>query len=147
MRVVAAIIAGLVAGLLATILAGFIGVGATFTPPADLNPSDTRLMLQAFSQGTFVALGLAWALGGLVGAAVARLISRGAVAAWLVALLFTAAFGLGSLSLDVPTWVKALWIAGPLVGGLIANLLIRVSAASADGEAVAEAPAYDPADD
>lgn len=144
MRVVAAILVGLIAGLLATLVVGLIGVGASFTPPADLNPSDTRQILQAFSQGTFVALGIAWTVGALVGAAVAKLIARQALAAWMVVLLFTIAFGLGALTLNVPVWVKALWILGPLAGGLIANLLIGERAAPA--AAGTEAPANDPTD-
>jgi hypothetical protein len=144
MRVVAAVIVGLIAGLLATLVVGLIGVGASFTPPADLDPYDTRQILQAFSQGAFVALGIAWTVGALVGAAVARMIARRALATWAVALLFTLAFGLGALPLNVPVWVKALWILGPLAGGLIANLLIG---GRAPVEAEAEAGAYDSTSD
>ncbi|MEA3043207.1 MAG: hypothetical protein QOH47_1045 [Sphingomonadales bacterium] len=141
MRAVAGIICGLVAGLVVTILVGIIGVGATFTVPAGMDPANTRQILEAFAgmpPGSQVALAIAWLAGALVGALVAKMIARKAWAAWVVTILMTLYFGLSSLTLPLPIWAKALWIVAPLLGGFIGDRLVRAAPPAATADPAAE---------
>ena len=128
MRAIAGIIVGLVVGFAATILIGIIGIGATYSAPAGLEASNPRQVLEAFAempQGAQIALMLAWFGGGLAGALVAKLIARTGWAAWTVAALIAAYVVLNMLVLPLPGWMQVLSVAAPLVGGLIANHLVK----------------------
>jgi hypothetical protein len=128
MRTILGIICGLVAGIVAIILIGIVGVGATFSPPAGLDPSDTRQVLEALSSApvtTHLALMVAWFAGGLAGALVGKLLARTGLAAWTVAGLIAAYVLANVLVLPLPGWMQALWIAAPLLGGLIGNHLVK----------------------
>jgi hypothetical protein len=141
MRAAAGIICGLIAGLVATILVGIVGVGATFTAPPGIDPSNSRQVLEAFADmpdGSKIALMVAWFAGGLVGALVAKAIARRSWAAWAVAIVTAAYVLLNVLVLPMPGWMQALSVAAPLIGALIGNHLIRAAAP-------AEAAAVDPA--
>jgi hypothetical protein len=141
MRAVAGIIVGLIAGLIAAILVGIVGVGATFAVPAGIDPANTRQVLQAFAgmpPGSQVALAIAWLAGAFVGALVAKAIARKAWAAWTVVLLMTIYFGFGGLTLPLPIWAKALWIAAPLIGGFIGERLVKAAPAAAAPDPAAE---------
>jgi len=130
MRAVAGIIVGLIAGLIAAIIVGVVGVRATFTVPAGIDPANTRQVLEAVANMppiSHVALAFAWLVGALVGAMVAKAIARKAWAAWAVTLVMAIYFGLGSLTLPLPVWVQALWIAAPLIGGFIGNRLVKAA--------------------
>ena len=138
MRAVAGIVVGLIAGFIATIVIGIIGVGATFTAPAGMNVSTPQQVLEAFAAmptGPKIALMIAWFGGGLVGAAVAKLIARQGWAAWTVAALIAAYVLLNTLVLPLPGWMQVLSIAAPLIGGLIANHLVKGAPRAADIEA------------
>jgi hypothetical protein len=132
MRAVAGIVVGLIVGLIAAVLVGIFALGATFTPPPGTDATNMREVAQIFMnvpQATLLALAAAWLAGGFCGALVAKLIARRAWAAWAVALVVAAYFGLEAFSLQMPLWTQALWIAAPLLGGLLANLLVRGGAA------------------
>jgi hypothetical protein len=134
MRAVAGILAGLIAGFIATVVIGIVGIGATFSAPAGMNVSNPQQVLEAFAEmplGPKIALMIAWFGGGLVGALVAKLIARQGWAAWTVAALIAAYVVLNILVLPLPGWMQALSIAAPLIGGLIANHLVRGAAAPA----------------
>jgi hypothetical protein len=140
MRAVLGIIGGLVAGVVAIILVGMVGVGMTFSVPPGVDPSNTSQVLEAFAHApvaTQIAMMAAWFAGGLVGALVARIVTRSRTAAWIVAALIAAYVLANILVLPLPGWVQALWIAAPLLGGLIGNHLVKdraVETAAPDDE-------------
>ncbi|HMG47095.1 MAG TPA: hypothetical protein VK614_06515 [Allosphingosinicella sp.] len=140
MRAVAGIVVGLIAGFIATVVIGIIGIGATFTAPAGMNVSNPQQVLEAFAQmptGPKIALMVAWFSGGLVGALVAKLIARRGWVAWTVAGLVAAYVVLNILVLPLPGWMQVLSIAAPLIGGLIANHLVKGRAPDVPEEAAA----------
>jgi hypothetical protein len=133
MRAVAGIVVGLIVGLIAAVLVGIVALGATFSPPPGTDATNLREVTQVFMNvppATLLALAAAWLAGGFVGALVAKLMARQAWAAWAVALVVAAYFGLNAFSLQLGMWTLALWIAAPLVGGFIANYLVRGQATS-----------------
>jgi hypothetical protein len=124
MRAVAGILVGLIAAFFAAVLAGIVAARATFTVPAGIDAANPRQVLEAFADiplATQLALAGAWFVAGLAGAFVARRIGGSALAAWLVALLAAAYFGLNANILAQPLWVQLLWAVAPLAGGLIGN--------------------------
>jgi len=134
MRAISGILAGLIAGFVATVLIGIVALSATFTPPAGMDASDSRQVLEAFAAmppGARLALMLAWFSGGLAGAAVAKLIARAGWAAWTVAGLVACYVVLNTMVLPLPGWMQALSIAAPLIGGLLANHLVKDAAPAA----------------
>jgi hypothetical protein len=138
MRAVAGIIVGLIAGFVATILVGIVGVGATFSGPAQIDATNPQQVIEAFAgmpQGSKIALMVAWFAGGFFGALVAKLIARQGWAAWTVAALIGAYVVLNTIILPLPGWMQVLSIAAPLLGGLIANHLIAGRAATATATA------------
>lgn len=143
MRAVLGIIVGLLVGFLALILIGIIGVGATYTVPADINLYDNRAVLELLlnmppgPKIAFVVALFGWAL---VGAAIAKLIARRAWAAWTVTGLVTVYVVLSVIALPLAAWMQAVAIAAPLIGGLIANHLI---AARLPAAATTDIPAAD----
>ena len=124
MRAVGGLVVGLIIGLIAAIVIGIIGVGSTFSLPAGVDPADSRQVLQVFANipaATQLVLGLAWTAAGLVGAFVARRVGREAWAAWGVTILVAAYFGYCGFILPLLAWAKALWLIGPLAGGVLGN--------------------------
>jgi hypothetical protein len=147
MRAIGGIIAGLVASLIATIVVGIIGLRFTLTLPPRLDASDTKALfdtLGGMPSGAQLALAAAWLIGAFAGAWTARRISGRAWAAWLVTLLVALYVLLDTLILPMPSWMQVVWIAAPLVGGLLGNHLARgrpaPAAATTDADAGA-APA------
>ena len=146
MRVVGGIIAGLIADVVVTILIGFVGMLATYSVPPNIRPGDTNALLDTLANmpiGPLLALAAAWLIGALAGAWIARRISGRGWAAWVVTLLATLYVVLNAWILPMPSWMQVVWIAAPLVGGLIGNHLARgapgPAAATTDaGEAPAE---------
>jgi hypothetical protein len=127
-RAIAGIIAGLIAGFLGIVVIGIIGVGATFSAPAGLDTRDPRQVLEAFANMPLapqIALMAAWFAGGLAGGLVAKAIAHRGWAVWTVAGLIAAYVLLNMLVLPLPGWMQALSIAAPLIGGLIANHLVK----------------------
>jgi hypothetical protein len=139
MRALAGIVVGLIAGFIATIVIGIFGIGATFNVPAGTNLSHPQQVVEAFAgmpAGAKIALMVAWFVGGLVGALVAKLIARRGWAAWAVAAVIAVYVLLNTLVLPLPGWMQVLSIAAPLIGGLIANHLVKgaPAAEALDGE-------------
>lgn len=134
MRAILGIVLGVIAGFVVAILIGIIGVGATASAPAGLDPSNPRQVVEAFAnmpQGAKIALMIAWFAGGFAGALVAKLVARAGWAAWTVAGLIAVYVILNVLVLPLPGWMQALSVAAPLLGGLIANHLIAARAPEA----------------
>lgn len=137
MRAVGGIIAGLVVGYLALILIGIAGVGATYSVPGNVNVYSSHQVVElvlAMPPAAKVALLVALFGGTLIGAALAKLISRRAWAAWTVAFLYAVFAGLGVLPLPMAGWMQAVTIAAPLLGGLIGNHLVKGAPAAAEIE-------------
>jgi hypothetical protein len=140
MRAVGGIIAGLVVGYLALILIGIVGVGATYSVPGNVNVYNSSQVVElvlAMPPGPKIALLIALFGGTLIGAALAKLISRRAWAAWTVAILYAILAVLGVLPLPIAGWMQAVTIAAPLIGGLIANHLVKSRAPDVPEEAAA----------
>ena len=140
MRAIGGIIAGLVVGLVATLLVGIIGLRFTLTIPAGLdtrNPDALLDTLAGMPTGAQLTLALAWLAWALTGAWTARRIAGRAWPAWLLTLLITIYVLLNTLILPMASWMQVIWIAAPLVGGLLGNHLAR--GARAPGEEVVEA--------
>ena len=140
MRAIAATVAGLVAGFLILILIGVIGLGATYSLPAGIDPYDTRQVLaliEAMPAAPKLALLVALFGGTLGGAAPARAISGRAWPGWTVTGLIALYVGLSILSLPLGGMEQALAIVAPVLGGLIGNHLGRGGAAAREGESVA----------
>lgn len=127
MRAVVGIIVGLVVGFLALVVIGIIGVGATYSVPADINLYDNRAVVELILNmppGPKIAFAVSLFGWALVGAATAKRIARRAWAAWTVAGLVTVYVILSVLSLPLAAWMQAVAIAAPLLGGLIGNHLV-----------------------
>jgi hypothetical protein len=140
MRTVGGIIAGLVVGYLALILIGIVGVGATYSVPGNVNVYSSRQVVElvlAMPPAAKVALLIALFGGTLIGAALAKLISRRAWVAWTVAILYAVLAGLGVLPLPMAGWMQAIAIVAPLIGGLIANHLVKSRVPDVPEEAAA----------
>jgi len=126
MRAVAGIVVGLVVSLIVAVIAGIVALGATFSLPPGIDATDVNSVvdtLKVMPQSTELALAAAWFASAVCGAAVAKLIAHRAFAAWAVALVVAAYFGLNAVTLSLPTWVLALWIVAPLLGGLLGSRL------------------------
>lgn len=135
MRAVVGIIVGLVVGFLALVVIGIIGVGATYSVPADIDLYDNRAVVDLvlnMPPGPKIAFVVALLVWALVGAAMAKLIARRAWVAWTVAGLVTVYVVLSVLSLPLPAWMQAVTIAAPLLGGLIGNHLVATRIAPED---------------
>lgn len=138
MRAIGGLILGLIAAVVVAIFFGIIAVIATFSMPPGLDPGNTRQVLEAFANapaGTLIGLGIAWSLGALAGAWVARRVGGASWAAWAVTLLVAGYFGFSGWVLPFPVWAKALWALGPLAGGILGN---RAPAAAAVPDPAAE---------
>jgi hypothetical protein len=128
MRTILGIVAGLVAAYIVIILIGIAGVGATYSVPRDIDIYDSRAvteLLLNMPAAPRIALLIALFGGTVVGAALAKRISRRAIAAWVVAIVYALLAALSVLTLPLAGWVQALTIAMPVLGGLFANHLVR----------------------
>ncbi|MBV9372695.1 MAG: hypothetical protein JO276_03820 [Sphingomonadaceae bacterium] len=134
MRAVGGIIAGLIVAMVVTILVGIIGLRFTFSVPSNVDAGNAQALLDTLggmSAAAQLTLAAAWLLGGLAGAWVARRIAGAGWPAWIVTLLVAAYVLLNTLILPMPGWMQVVWIAAPLIGGLIGNHLGRGTAAPA----------------
>jgi hypothetical protein len=148
MRAVMGVIAGLIAGLVAAVIAGVVAIGATFSLPAGLDPTNgdqVGMVFAAMPPATRIALAVVWLVTAFAASSVAKLISRSAAAAWIAALIYTVYFGFDAflLPLHLPLGIAGLWVLAPLIGGLIGNQLVRgtPAPAAATTDDAEEAPA------
>lgn len=141
MRAVAGILVGVIAGFLATILFAILAISLTASSaPGQIDIGDPRQVVEAFAampEAAKIALMLAWLIGALVGAAIGKMIARRGWVAWTVTALIAAYVLLNVLILPLPGWMQALSIAAPLIGGLLANHLVK-DAAPAEAATVDE---------
>lgn len=135
MRAIAAIIAGLIVGFLVIILIGTVGVGATYSLPAGIDPYDNRqlvALILAMPAAPKLALLAALFGGALAGGATATRIARRAWPGWTVTGLIALYAVLSILSLPLPALEQALAIAAPVLGGLIGVHLARTRPSAVD---------------
>ena len=131
MRIVAGILIGVIAGFIATILFAILAMSLFAPSLGGLEVGDPKQVIEAFAgmpQGAKIALMLAWLVGALVGAAIGKRIARKGWVAWTVAALIALYVVLNVLILPLPGWMQALSIAAPLIGGLLANHLVKDAA-------------------
>ena len=137
MRSVAGILVGVIAGFLATILFAVLAISLTATSFGRVDVGDPRQVVEAFAampDSAKIALMLAWLVGALVGAAIGKMIARKGWVAWTVAALIALYVVLNVLILPLPGWMQALSIAAPLIGGLLANHLVKGAAPAGAGQ-------------
>lgn len=140
MRTILGIVAGLVVAYIFIILIGIAGVGATYSVPRDVDLYDSRAVMELLLNmpaAPRIALLAALFGGTLAGAALAKRISRRAMAAWAVAIVYALLAALSVLTLPIAGWIQALTIAVPVLGGLFANHLVRGGEAAVTEEQVA----------
>jgi hypothetical protein len=126
MRAVVGIIGGTVAGFLTQI--GVDVVTNLIYPAAISDMWDQRQVAEAMAarpQGALWMSVLSYLLGGLVGGLVGKAIWRRGMGAWVPA-LFLAAMALAiAFNFPVPTWTMFATFIAPLLGGLLANHLVK----------------------
>jgi hypothetical protein len=137
MRAVLGLLGGLVAGAVAMGVFALIG-GLLYPSDIAINPSRPQEIIEAFGglpMGAKIAMILSWFAGALIGAAVAKLIVRQGWAAWTITALFALYVLVTVLILPMPGWMQTAAIVAPLIGGLIANHLVKGAPRAADIEA------------
>jgi len=139
MRAIAAIVAGLLAGGVAMVAVALLG-GMLYPSSATVDAYKANQIIDVFTtlpMGAKAAIILSWFAGALVGSAVAKLIARAGWAAWTIAALFALYVLLSVFILPMPGWLQAVAVAAPLIGGLIANHLVKARAPDMPDEAAA----------
>jgi hypothetical protein len=126
MRAVAGLIVGIVAGALAIVLVGYLG--SFVYPMHNADPRDAEAVievLKAASVGVQAVFLLSWFAGAFAGAAAARAISGRAWTGWTIAVVLAALLAF-SFFLPLPIWMQTLAPLAPLLGGMAADLLVRL---------------------
>jgi len=130
MRAIVGMLVGIVAAVAAIMAVGLVcGLFFTMEVPTDpiQNAEATAAALGSAPLGAQILLVLSWFAGGFAGAAAAKWVARISWPGWVVAgglaLLLATTF-----LAPLPMWMQALAVLGPLVGGLLADLLVRGSA-------------------
>ena len=141
MREIGGLIAGVVAAVVAIMLTGFIG-GLFFSIEAPTDPMQGEAVaaaLGAAPAGTKITLVLSWFIGGFAALAAAKSVAGVSWPGWIVAGLLALLLA-GTFLVPLPVWMQALAVVGPLLGGLLADLMVKGGAGAA-GEPAADARA------
>lgn len=126
MRAVLGVLAGLVVGAIVMLAIAMAG-GLLFPSPARIDAINAEQVAAAFPTlpvGAKIAIVLSWFGGALSGAALAKRLAGGGWAAWTVAGLFAVYVLLNVMILPMPSWLQAVAVLAPLIGGLLANHLV-----------------------
>jgi hypothetical protein len=144
-RAVLGLVFGVIAAVLAMMAVGYIGeMLFPVSGTVDLARTDATLQtLGAASLGAKVFILLSWSAAAFAGAAVAKWISRASWPGWLIAGLLALMLA-ATFLVPLPTWMQILAVVGPLVGGLLADMLIK-SRVAEEVDAPTTAPAAEPA--
>jgi hypothetical protein len=131
MRATLAVIAGILAGFAAMMAVSFAGSSLfpIVAPPTSGNPIEQATA--AFSHASTalkLCYVLAWFVGGLVAAFVAKRIVPSGRVAWTAAAILTVLIAINMFILPYPVWMEIANIVAPLLGGLVGNHLVRGSA-------------------
>jgi hypothetical protein len=127
MRTIAGLLVGLVAAIAAIWAVGLIG-GQFFAIDAPTDPrqsSELAAALGSAPPGLKIFLVLSWFAGGLVGAGVAKWVARMSWPAWAVAACLALLLA-STFLVPLPIWMQVLAVVAPLVGALLADLLVKV---------------------
>lgn len=133
MRAFLGILAGLVVAL--AVQSALDYLGNTLYPPHITDMWSRAQMMEAFATRPTNALLITVAgyfLGSLIGGAAGKSIWRRAAAAWTPAVVLAAMAALIGASFPVPTWFLLSGSIAALVGGLLANHLVKTAVVTAD---------------
>ena len=126
-RSILGVIAGIVVAVLTVMAVQALG-HALYPYPADVDLNDPEQIARVFPTIPLAAklfVVAAWFGGALAGAAVAKAIAGRDWAAWTIAVLI-AIGGLANIFvIPHPVWMQVSAVVAPLLGGLIANHLVR----------------------
>ncbi|HEY0626054.1 MAG TPA: hypothetical protein VGD10_04905 [Allosphingosinicella sp.] len=127
------VLAGFVSAVLAAMLVSFLGGLIVGVPTGvDMSNADTiRESYASLGVGPQLLGIVAWGIGALVGAYVAKRIAGRSWAAWTVAVLITLYQLLSVALLPMPLYMRILALVLPIVGGFIANRLVAERATDA----------------
>jgi len=131
MRAVLAIILGIVVGLALQSAADVIT--SLIYPSSITNMWDRAQVAEALATRPAAALWIGvvgYFLGGLGGGLVGKLIWRRAVAAWVPAGVLALMALILAFGYPIPTWTMFATFIAPLIGGLIANHLVKTAPAA-----------------
>jgi hypothetical protein len=142
-----------IAGILGGFLVGLLGLGATayaggslYPIPVDPGIANPVQQAQAALPNAPVAallfIALSWFVGGLLAGLVAKAISGSARVCWVTVGVLTLLCVINIFFAPFPVWMQIASLAAPLIGGLIANHLIRERATPA-AVVAAEIPTED----
>lgn len=127
LRNIGGFIIGIVAGLGAMVAIAY--VGGNFFPAPQAAPGDlAEQAASALASAPFgfkLVIVLCWFAGTLIGAWLAKLISRSGGVAWVVTLILTLLILANIFVAAFPTWMAITAVAAPLLGGTIGNGLAR----------------------
>jgi hypothetical protein len=137
MRAIVGILAGVVAAVVAIMAVGLVcGLIFAVAVPTDpiQNAEATVAALGAWPVGAQVLLVLSWVAGGFAAVAAGKWVARASWPGWVVAgglaLLLATTF-----LAPLPVWMQALAVVGPLLGGLLADMMVRGAGPAADAHA------------
>ena len=124
-------ILGVIAGIVVAVLTVMAvqAVGHSLYPyPADIDLNDPEQIARAFPAIPFAAKAFvvaAWVAGALAGGAVAKAITGADWSAWTIAALIALGGVANIFVIPHPVWMQISAVVAPLIGGLIANHLVR----------------------
>lgn len=134
MRATLAVIAGIFAGFAAMMAISFVGT-QMFPLMAPRTSGDAiEQATAAFAHATMglkLSLVIAWFVGGLVAAAVAKLIAPSGRVAWTAVAILTVLTAINIFILPYPVWMEIANVVMPLLGGLVGNHLVGARAEQA----------------
>ena len=126
-RNILGIVVGLVVAVLAVMAVQALG-HALYPYPADIDLNDPEQIARIFPTIPLPAklfVVAAWFGGALAGAAVAKAIAGRDWAAWTIAVLIAIGAVTNIFVIPHPVWMQLSAVVAPLLGGLIANHLVR----------------------
>lgn len=141
MRSTLAVVAGILLAL--AVQAGADVLASLFYPYAITDMGDQRQYSEAFAArptGALLLAVLGYFLGGLAGAAAAKLISRRSWTCWVPAGFLSLTAILLGLAYPLHTWAWMAMFAAPLLAAMIANHLIAGQAVEIEAEAPVPSP-------
>jgi MFS family permease len=133
-------ILGVIVGLAVAVLTimAVQAIGHQIYPyPADVDLNDPEQIARVFPTIPVAAklfVVAAWFFGAMAGAAVAKSVVGSDWAAWTIAVLVACAGVMNLFIIPHPVWMQIAAVVAPLLGGLIANHLVRREPAGPDGE-------------
>jgi len=125
-RIFLGIVAGIIVGLASAAGIGFLG-DLLFPSGIAVERYTAAAAAEIFPRlpfGAQLLSILSWGIATLIGALLAKKIAGRSWAAWTVAGFFVLYVLLTLLVLPMPGWMQAVAIAGPVLGGFIANRLV-----------------------